>query len=179
MITIEIQDRNVTANKKLIKKIFKQLPRNAYFHFLFEPELIIRVKNKERKCIIDYLKRKNIQYRVYSYPFPKKGFGESKKSVIYKYQDEFKELFHYGSLLTIKQKNKDKFFIIERHSHTFLNMMGFSWLGEVAIYNWLLEGRIKAIKKYDCHSLIDSVICQLIILLTKWNKFLMKRLNYE
>lgn len=185
MITIHLKGKDVKRNIKRSRILVKLLPKRAYYHFLFEPELIIRVYDRDKHYISDFLDKKKWVYETYRYPFSKKagawgtgkGYGEDKKSMTYIYRDEFIPLMNLESKLALKSKKKDQAFIIERYYHTFLNALGSSWKYEAQITNWLLMGRVNTIRHYEGDGAIVTVICTLIIFFSKVNRLLLRGLS--
>jgi hypothetical protein len=128
MKTIQINDfiTPKTKNKqwKLLKEIYnKFLKEDLSFHYLFEPELIIRLENEEIiNKIKEYLNKKHFIFEVYSYPNPKKNryFGESEK-IMQKYNDLFLAIFHQMSLFYMIADQKDQPQFRERVVHIMYN----------------------------------------------------------
>lgn len=177
MITFHLVGSDEKINQKRVKELIKQLPKTSYYHFFFEPSLIIRIHNKDKKYLADYCDKKKWKYRTYIYPITKNGYGESKKSMTYIYRDEFIPLLHITSRLALKAKKKDKKWIAERYYHTFMNELGLNWEDEAQLSNWLLRGRINTFKYFYGDGAIISLICLLIIWLTNVNKVLIKGLT--
>lgn len=177
MITIQIYEKDVRKNQKRVKQLIKLLPKKAYYHFLFEPQLIIRVHNKDKHYITDYLNKKKLKYITYRYPFSKRGYNESKKSMTYIYRDEFVPFLHIASRLALKSKRKEQIFIIERLYHTLLNSFGYSWEYEASITTWLLAGRINTYKRFYGDGAIVSLLCVMILWNTRMIAFLLKGLR--
>lgn len=174
MKTIEVQGKNLKIQKRRAKKLIKLLPKNVYFHFLFEPELIIRLENENTKYITDYLKKRKIGYKIYPYPFTKKGFGEARKGIMHEYLHYFKPLMNIQSKIAINSKTNHRLRIIERYNHTFLNSLGYEWIDESIIYAWLAGGRIAVFKRYNFQTPASFLVCTIIIMLMKFNIFLMR-----
>ena len=138
--------------------------------------MILRLENKDKKYISEYLDKKKILYKCYQYPFTKNRYGDSKKSMTYIYRDEFIPLMNINSRLAIKMKKKDKFRIIERSFHTMLNTFGMAWEEEAITTNWLTQGRINTFKHYEGDHGIISLLCLFIIWNTKINDRLIRLL---
>lgn len=185
MITIHLKGKDVKKSQRRIRQLIKLLPKKAYYHFLFEPELIIRIHNKDKHYITDFLDKKKWKYETYRYPFSSKvskwsdhkGYGEDKKSMTYIYRDEFIPLMNLESKLALKSKKKHKIFIVERYYHTFLNALGYDWESEASITNWLLAGRINTYKRFYGDGAIVSLLCVMIIWNTKVISLLLKGLR--
>jgi hypothetical protein len=130
MKTIEFDIKHFKKKKQMIqmvKALYKRgLENDPKFHFLFEPNLIIRTSIPEK--IIKILNKENWVYKVYDYPYPKKGFGESKKwKNIQKYMEE---LLHLQSTAVLNfNKTETKWFANRLH-HTFLNMLFMEYYDE-------------------------------------------------
>ena len=94
--TIEIQQTGI-KNIRLIKEIGKLMKYSDFWHFFYEPELIVRVEIKKVRQIKEFLKSKKLSFKVYDYPFPKdkKGYGQGSKSrdIVTTYFDYFVYIF--------------------------------------------------------------------------------------
>lgn len=131
----------------------------CYFHFLYEPELIVRTDLKGTKIVRKFLKSKKAKFRIYDYPFPKdkKDFGENKKSVVYKYKDFFMLTLENQAILALSRKKKDDMQIIERQTHTFLNQLGYDVMEEFLIFMKLSYFRLGVRKRYFSTSLGETL----------------------
>jgi hypothetical protein len=144
MKTIEIKP--LTNKTKLIKTLYKKfLYKDTKFHYLFEPQLIIRT-NKS-KLITDYLKLKKIDYTTYPYPYAKRGFGESKHNNYL--QKESEKLYHLQSVFVLKSKKKDVGYFLNRIHHCFLNMMNYDFYDESKYYLDQAKGYMKHQSRTD------------------------------
>lgn len=185
MITIEIKQEDLKANKRLIRKIGKLLYEDEYFHFFYEPKLIIRVNRESRNKVTAYLKERGIRYSVYTYPFAKNvakwekgtGYGEAKHSVVYRYRNAFLPLMHINATLALKRNKRDDLKIFERETHTMMNAFGYEWVDEAIVYQWLAGGRTSVIRKYGSPTLAASLICLIVMKLSVLNMFLLKALK--
>ena len=82
-----------------------------------------------------YLKRHNIGYSIYQYPYPeKKGqFGERKK--VKALQFYLDKLFNLQAEIAVGNFSRnDKGFFLNRLSHCFTNMCGISYWNEGIFY---------------------------------------------
>ena len=133
MKTIEIDSKqfwNYKHKKRLLMTLLPILKRDYNFHFLFEPNLIIRTNFY--KDIIGILKKTPWKYKVYAYPYPKKGFGESKKYK--KIQKDLEKILHIQSVCVLTYKQRDIDFFSNRLHHCLLNMLGFEYYDEAKYY---------------------------------------------
>lgn len=134
MKTIEITIKshsNPEIAKELLKAWYKYILKyDNNFHFLFEPNLILRTSYvREIKHELNKLK---LDYKIYDYPYPKKGFGESEK---YKtIQKELEKILHLQSICALTYKKRDIEFFSNRLHHCFLNMLGFDYYNESKYY---------------------------------------------
>ncbi len=177
MITFHLLGRDVKENQRRARLLVAHLPKKAYYHFLFEPSLIIRIHNKDRKYLAQYCEKRKWRYKTYRYPFTRMGYGEQRQSATYIYRDEFIPLMNLESRLALKSKKKHHLSIIERYYHTFLNTLGYDWENEAKITNWLFMGRINTYRHYYGDGAIVSLICTIIILNCRINRFLIKGLT--
>lgn len=163
--TIEIKSEDLKFNRSLVRYIYQQHIKDEYFHFFYEPHLIIRANEKIIKKIVKVIKTyKKIKYRIYDYPFGR-GFGESKKGIVVKNFEYFGLLFNINSELAIKRDKDDDKKIIERYTHTFFNQFGYEWEDESLWYLWLAQVRINTIRKYADRSLAVKVYCSFLMFL--------------
>lgn len=176
MKTIEIKQKDLKANKRLVKKIYGLIGSTVYMHFLYEPELIIRTENAEVSKITDYLKKRDIGYRVYAYPFGK-GYGEGQKSVVYKYRRHFLPLMGINSSLAVELEPRHRGEIIERLTHVLMNTFGYEWIDESSNYLKLAWQRIWLIRKYESQTLAGSLVCGLSMQVISFNISLLKLLK--
>lgn len=185
MTTIEIHQIDKKQNRRLIIKVASLLSKNEYFHFFYEPRLIVRVRNQSVGKITRYLSKRKIAYNTYPYPFAKnvgkwgtgRGYGEDRKSVVYRHRDEFLPIMHLNSKLAIKRRKRDDIKIIERETHTLFNAFDYDWVDEARILAYLSGGRTRLIRRYESQTLASSLICLLIIKLSVINMFLLKSLK--
>src|SRR3990167_11055949 len=144
MKTIELEikgERAILLMKYLLKKKVLGWP----FHYFLEPQLIIRTDNKSK--IIPILKKLELKYKVYDFPYPKKGFGEAKK---YKnYQEGLKHLYSFLSLFALVAKGKTLDFIMNRIHHCMLNMLDMDYYDESKYYLFQAKGYMKCQYKGD------------------------------
>ncbi len=133
MRTIEINARqfNYKHKKKLLTTLYvKVLKKDNNWHFLFEPNLIIRTtKSKE---VASFLRTRGWKYKIYNYPYTKLGYNENKrkKSI----QRELEWLLHFHSLIVIAKKPKEIDYLINRSDHCLLNMLGHDYYSESKYY---------------------------------------------
>jgi len=128
MKTFETNLYDYKLSIKLMKYLMKKKALSWPFHFFFEPQLIIRTNNK----IGPILKEYHIKYKIYPYPYPKKGFGEAKKWK--KYQWGLVELYSIYAVLSLYTKGKAKEYILNRTHHTMTNMLGMEYYDESKYY---------------------------------------------
>jgi hypothetical protein len=154
MKTIELS--RVTDYKqsiRLLKRIYKQYP--IVSHFFFEPQLIIRTENyKLWKLFL-----KGIKIKVYSYPYTKTGFGESKKWE--KLQPYLILLYKLQSEIVLLHTRKEQVFALNRMHHCMLNMMGFEFYEESKYYLGQSAGYMK--HQYKSDGKILTLIIQKVI----------------
>ena len=175
--TIEIKSKDLSFNKELVRYIFLWYINKEYFHFFYEPHLVIRTEPKIIRKIKKLLKKyKNLKHRVYDYPFGR-GYGESKKGIVVKHLEFFKPLFNINSILAAKRSKKDDEEIIERYTHTFINTLGYEWEDESLWYLHLAYGRVGCIKKYADVSFAVKVYCGFLMFLIRLTYKLTKGLK--
>jgi hypothetical protein len=158
--TIELELLSDSYNKRLVKKIYKL--DLYYFHFFYEPQLIVRVSDTDESKVISYLKKRHIKYEIYDYPNGK-GFRESKKGVSYKYSVYLSLLYYLNSKHVAERDKKDDYKILERYTHTFMNQMGYHWIDEVVFLLCLARGRTGTIRKREARTLLEKFWCTAII----------------
>ena len=156
--TLHVKSAELNFNKQLVKYFWALLPKGAYFHFFYEPDLIIRTESKYIKKLTPYLKSHKLSYRTYIYPTGR-PFGESKKGIVMKYFDYYVWLLAFNSAFAMRRKKKEDFQILERYTHTFMNQLGYEWEDETLIYLKLAYGRLGVIRKYDSTSPAVSLLC--------------------
>lgn len=163
MTTLEVFVKS-SAHHQLLRKIVKLLPDKAYMHFMDEDDsVVIRLAEREAVTITcRYLKKHGLRHKHYAYPFGK-GFGEAKRSVVYRYFAYFLATFQDNSALALTRKKKDDFRIFERATHTMINQFGYNWLQETRIHLLLARGRIGVIKRYESHSLASELVCSFLM----------------
>lgn len=131
---MEMNTIHVKSKKpKLIIDIFNLfLKDDPYFHFFYEPEIIIRVSVDEIKNrIIDYLDKDNISYEEYEYPFPPQGnYGEIEGGIVANNLDLFIPVFHSNSVAALTIKDGDFIKYLERITHTASNSRGLDHIQE-------------------------------------------------
>jgi hypothetical protein len=118
--------------KILIKELYgKFLREDPLFHFLFEPDLIIRISNnKVLNEIKGFLEQADIDFDIYDYPLPvpnaaKRRFGENEGGpIIEKLYDVYLPLFHLNAIAALTMNEDEQGVYIERANHTFYNMLG-------------------------------------------------------
>lgn len=125
----------MNTNMKLMKILFKKfLYLDHSFHYLIEPELIIRTGNKNSiDSIRKYLENHKVYYSIYDWPYPKKGYGEGKGEITVKYQNVLLPIYNLLSKLALKAPYKDYLKVYERISHCMLNMGFYEWEEELTI----------------------------------------------
>jgi hypothetical protein len=154
--TIGINDEGMKKQKELIKELFSRfLKDDSIFHFLYEPELIIRIESL--KClneIKEYLDDNNISYIEYDYPFPpnpqNRQFGEDPKGIIAKNFSLFLPIFHSNAIVALEMNGEDHFNYLERVIHTACNSKAYNHIAEGLILKSLAE--IKLNKKLVINS---------------------------
>lgn len=151
MKTIHIKKKNLASNHKLIHALYKKILKHDHgFHYLIEPELIIRTGSLfTERVVCEYLHKKKIEYDTYDYPVSKKGYGEDKKSVMTKYSKEMLVILHWLSILSLKANYKDYLKLFERITHCALNMNFYEWNEEVTILTKLAFKRSSLIVESD------------------------------
>ena len=153
MKTIEIVTEKINY-KQLIKKIYnKFLLNDDKFHFFYEPQLIIRLSEEKLKIIKEYLNKKKIEYKIYPYPYPKKGkYKESKR---YKNINLYlNRLYNLQALLYFKSSKKQLSFVSNRLHHCFLNICHLDFYEESKYYLSQAKGYMKHEYKSDGKSTI-------------------------
>lgn len=133
MKTIEISKNQFTFKEAymLLRFLYhKELKLDNSFHFLFEPNLIIRTNRV--KNVRKWLDKSGWKYKVYAYPYSKKGYGESKKHK--ESQSALLYLLHLQSLVALSRNKKEKFYMLNRMHHCFLNMLAFEYYDESKYY---------------------------------------------
>uniref|UniRef100_A0A6M3IRH2 Uncharacterized protein n=1 Tax=viral metagenome TaxID=1070528 RepID=A0A6M3IRH2_9ZZZZ len=186
MKTIELEKKEPKASK-ILRKVVNLVNAKDYFHFFYEPQLIIRIPDSIVKSLIKCLKIKKVKYKIYDYPFPKHGgkwgsnkeFGEGKKGIIIKYFSYFKHLLTINSAFALGRKKRDDYKIIERYTHTFLNQLGYAWTDEALILLELATKRMKNIKNYEAKTVFEKLWCNLIIFTLIFSIRLVKLFRYE
>ena len=126
-------------SERLIKELYKKfLNKDNYFHFLYEPELIIRVSDNflRRYPIEKFLKQKHIDFIIYPFPLAntdkpekqvKDGFMIEFSSFLRKRLWEITTILHILSLIALNESRKKHIFFCERLFHCGYNMTRMEW----------------------------------------------------
>jgi hypothetical protein len=118
---------------ELIQELYKNfLIKDPLFHFLYEPDLIIRISVSEvLEGIKKFLTERRINFTTYAYPHPERSinnvrcYGEDREGVVAEYlYDLFLPAFHTNSIAALILPDDRQLPFIERVSHTFFNMTG-------------------------------------------------------
>lgn len=147
----EIYTTDVPKLKSLIKEIYDYvLKDDSMFHFFFEPEIIIRITEKDSLVKVkSFLKERNIDFEEYDYPFPPEGkFGEEKNGIVVNNLKLFLTIFHVNSVAALTMNEEDHFKYLERLVHTAFNPKFYphkqegEWLSDLAVLKLGNEGVI-------------------------------------
>jgi hypothetical protein len=118
--------------KELIQKLYKNfLKTDPLFHFLYEPDLIIRISVPQvLEQIKKFLIENRINFRTYAYPHPEPSntnqrcYGEDKEGVVVEHlYDLFLPAFHTNSIAALILPEDRQLAFMERVSHTYFNMI--------------------------------------------------------
>lgn len=98
--------------EKFMIELYKKLLCNdPSFHFFYEPEIIIRSRNKRTIGFLkNYLDNRHILYAVYNYPDkndPPEFYGDPPKSITVKYLEEFMQVYHAIAVFQLTAKTKE------------------------------------------------------------------------
>jgi len=106
--------------KDLYSNILKDDP---LFHYFFEPDLIIRIKDENVLARVKaYLQDKKIEFDEYEYPHAPDGkYGEEKDGIIDKYLDLFLAINHANSVAALLMDESEHFSYMERMIHSAFN----------------------------------------------------------
>lgn len=144
MSTIVVNEpfKDCSNNKRLIKKLYNEILINdGKFHFLFQPEMIIRISDPQ--CldkVKSVLENDGIKYIEYDYPAPKKAtviidkkllkcYGEKDKDVPKKLNILI-DLFHVNSVAAIVFEQVEQADYMEKNIHSFYNQACLSTITE-------------------------------------------------
>lgn len=150
MKTLHLHTKTVKKGQKVIRDLFDSTLRDdTTFHFLFEPDLVIRAKEEESiKEIRKYCKAHKIKIEEYYYPTEGK-YREAKTSVMRSYQVRLLPLLNLFSKLSIEMEDQDRFSLYERITHLLFNMSGWEHNEEAIILQRLALGRMKVDAKFE------------------------------
>lgn len=93
-------DYNQIMKRELVVVLYHLfLKEDSWFHFFYEPELVVRVSTvKNLDAIQGYLREKNIECVVYDYPYPSlsehRAFGENPEGTVSRYLNMFLKIYH-------------------------------------------------------------------------------------
>ena len=118
---------------ELIRELYaKFLVNDSWFHYFFEPDLIIRISNPRVLADIShYLDQMDITFKTYSYPHPEvnesstsgRCYGEAEGGpVAERLYDIYLPLFHINALAALTMEADKRLCFMERSNHTFCNM---------------------------------------------------------
>jgi len=129
MNTIHVKSKEPELIVDLFNLFLKDDP---YFHFFYEPEIVIRVSvDGIKNQIIDYLDKNNISYEEYEYPSPPQGkYGETEGGVVANNLNLFIPVFHSNSVAALTFKDSDFKKYLERITHTASNSRGLNHIQE-------------------------------------------------
>lgn len=106
----------------LYNEILKDDP---LFHFLLEPQLVIRISKEE--CLTQvksYLEIRNIDYSEYPYPNAPEGkFGVGSDSIDERHKELMLPIYHINSIAALTLDEKDHLLYLERMTHTAFSSM--------------------------------------------------------
>ena len=140
MKTIEIERQRYKVDKLTLDFLYKYILKyDDSFHFFFEPQLIIRTSYVRE--VKKTLKNLGIKYKVYDYPYPKKGFGESKQWK--KIQRNLEKIYHLQAVSVLTSNKRETKFIANRLGHCYLNMRGFEFYTESKFYLGQAKGYLE------------------------------------
>ncbi|KAF0972916.1 hypothetical protein FDP41_008768 [Naegleria fowleri] len=158
------------------------LKHDPYFHFFYEPELIIRTSSESvRNQLKLHLDESNIGYVEYNYPTPESKYidvvahtevmdlldsriyccGENKDGIVLRNLSLFLQIFHCHSVAAIEMNRQDHFHYMERVVHTMFNPFAYTRdeegrkLAKMAIFKSGLEGVEDALNNFDPWNLGD------------------------
>jgi len=131
-----VSQNDISKMKSLIETLYKEiLKKDLKFHFLFEPQLIIRIDSIE--CLDEvkkYLAENNIDFEEYDYPYAPNGkFGETKGGIVDRYLELFIVILHSSAVAALTMSDTDHLEFLERAAHDLFNPK---------FYGYKLEGEI-------------------------------------
>jgi|SRR3989344_2397667 len=153
MKTIQINNYAESNKADLIKALYDKILRNdSKFHFLYEPQLIIRVDSAECLGQIKmHLKDNKIDFEEYDYPnAPDDKFGETKGGIVEQNPDLFIPILHFGSLAALKLPEKDYKDYLDRAIHSLINQLGYDHEKEGKWLHKYSKGILQIVGINDC-----------------------------
>jgi hypothetical protein len=137
----------------LIQELYKDfLKKDPLFHFLYEPDLIIRISVAPvLEQIKKFLTERRINFTTYAYPHPERSnngerrYGEDRGGVVAEHLHElFLPAFHTNSIAALILPEDRQLGYMERTSHTYFNMLNFSHEDEATNMLYLATRRSSA-----------------------------------
>lgn len=162
MQTIEIDYRHFVEDEALyLPKIHVLmtllqkhiLTSDSSWHFMIQPEVIIRVSDEYVEKVIEYLKSANYIFTVYSYPLGQGTYTLQTVNVDVRYENLFLPVYHANTLAALELSEPDYIHYIERTLTTMINMRYFSrekqakYLLLLAMMNFDMSEEIKLFTK--------------------------------
>lgn len=132
MKTIHTRNKAKTLIKKLYKAVLKD---DNQFHFFYEPELIIRVRNKNVEKVTKYLEKQGVKFEVYDYPYPRgcaeeDGYCFESSKFVRDNLEMFKKIYHFHSVANLTLSEKKYKDYLGRIMHTACNVGGLGYCEE-------------------------------------------------
>lgn len=148
LITIECEQNDIQYDYSLLRKLYKKgCFKSNDWHFLFEPELIIRLNTKEDALdrIETILRKEGIGFIKYQYPL----IDSDPKHRVEKIYGDFGlnrfqlTMLNNSCKAYLSLTGREYIRLIERTWHCMHNLAGFNWKDEGLIGMSLAKNRLK------------------------------------